>query len=353
MANIVICADGTWNRPEEDLRRDHPTNVLKLARGISPADEEHKQHVFYDWGLGSYHDRVLAGIAGRGIHKNILDGYRYIVHNYKLGDRIFLFGYSRGAYTVRALCGLINNCGILKRSYARRIAEAWRTYKSPAKANHPNGADAQNFRNRYSHAERNVHFIGVWDTVGALGIPFSLMGLFNSHDEFYDNRMGANIAHARHALAIDEKREDFEPTFWRPKEGVDLKQIWFAGCHGDVGGGYAPDKNTGKHISDVALSWMLDAATQAGLTVEQHFRNALTYQDPPTNNQELARIHRSRVKVFRMRRAVLRDMNPNNIPTRVHPSVRQRFNQDPKYRPKNLVKLLQKNNDNWNAIIGT
>ena len=352
MANIVICADGTWNRPEEDLRRDHPTNVLKLARGISPAGGEHNQHVFYDWGLGSYHDRALGGIAGRGIHKNVLDGYRYIVHNYKPGDRIFLFGYSRGAYTVRALCGLINNCGILESEHARRIAEAWRIYKSPARTNHPKGQGAKDFR-KYSHDERNVHFVGVWDTVGALGIPSSLMGLFNSHDEFYDNRMGANIAHARHALAIDEKREDFTPTFWRPREGVDLKQIWFAGCHGDVGGGYAPDKNTGKLISDIALSWMLDAAMQAGLTVEEHFREALTYPGPPANNQGLARTHRSRVKVFRMRPAVLRDMNPNDIPTRVHPSVRERFTQDSTYRPKNLVKLLQENNGNWNAIIGT
>ena len=352
MANIVICADGTWNRPEEDLRRDHPTNVLKLARGISPAGEEHKQHVFYDWGLGSYHDRALGGIAGRGIHKNILDGYRYIVHNYEPGDRIFLFGYSRGAYTVRALCGLINNCGILESEHARRIAEAWRIYKSPARTNHPKGQGAKDFR-KYSHDERNVHFVGVWDTVGALGIPSSLMGLFNSHDEFYDNRMGANIAHARHALAIDEKREDFTPTFWRPREEVDLKQIWFAGCHGDVGGGYAPDKKTGKLISDIALSWMLDAAMQAGLTVEEHFREALTYPGPPANNQGLARTHRSRVKVFRMRPAVLRDMNPNDIPTRVHPSVRERFTQDSTYRPKNLVKLLQESNENWDAIIGT
>ena len=280
---------------------------------------------------------ALGGVAGRGIHKNILDGYRYIVHNYEPGDRIFLFGYSRGAYTVRALCGLINNCGILKSEHARRIAEAWRIYKSPDKTNHPKGPGAKNFR-EYSHDKRNVRFVGVWDTVGTLGIPFSLMGLFNSHDEFYDNRMRANIAHARHALAIDEKREDFTPTFWRPREGVDLKQIWFAGCHGDVGGGYAPDKKTGKLISDIALSWMLDAAMQAGLTVEEHFREALTYPGPPANNQGLARTHRSRVKVFRMRPAVLRDMNPNHSP-RVHPSVRQRFKKDSPYdrRPSEII----------------
>ena len=217
MANIVVCADGTWNRPEEDLRSDHPTNVLKLARGVSPGDGEDKQHVFYDWGLGSYHDGVRAGIAGRGIHKNILDGYRYIVHNYAPGDRIFLFGYSRGAYTVRAICGLINNCGIILRADARLIASAWKIYKSPAAKNRPKGEAAKTFRNEYSHAERDIHFVGVWDTVGALGIPFSFMGLFDGNDEFYDNRMGSNIAIARHALAIDERREDFAPTLWQPR----------------------------------------------------------------------------------------------------------------------------------------
>ena len=85
MSNIVICADGTWNRPEEDLATDHPSNVLKLARGISLGDAANRQHVFYDWGLGSYHNQTSAGIAGRGIHKNILDGYRYVVHNYAPG----------------------------------------------------------------------------------------------------------------------------------------------------------------------------------------------------------------------------------------------------------------------------
>src|SRR5690606_28528837 len=101
---------------------------------------------------------------------------RYIVQNYDEGDRIFLFGFSRGAYTVRALCGLINNCGIVRRPDARLIAQAWKIYKSPTHANHPNGDDAVKFRSDHSHPSRDVHFVGVWDTVGALGIPVSLMG---------------------------------------------------------------------------------------------------------------------------------------------------------------------------------
>ncbi len=235
MSNIVICADGTWNRPEEDLEKDFPTNVLKLARAIKPSGPNLKQHVFYDWGLGSYHDKVTAGATGRGIHKNILDCYRYIVQNYTTGDSLYLFGFSRGAYTVRALCGLINNCGILKRPVARLISEAWKIYKNPQAKFHPDGDGAKEFRASHSHASRKVHFVGVWDTVGALGIPFSVMALFDSHDEFYDTKMGANVSYARHALSIDEQREDFEPTVWTPRTGVDLKQVWFAGVHSDIG----------------------------------------------------------------------------------------------------------------------
>jgi uncharacterized protein (DUF2235 family) len=113
--NIVICADGTWNWPENDLDKDHPTNVLKLSRAISPRKNALQQVVFYDWWLGSYHGGMSGGASGKRIHKNILDAYRFIVQNYKPNDRIYLSGFSRGAYTVRALSGLINNCGILKK----------------------------------------------------------------------------------------------------------------------------------------------------------------------------------------------------------------------------------------------
>ena len=142
MANIVVCADGTWNRPEEDLEKDHATNVLKLAWAIRPKWRDLKQQVFYDWGLGSYHERFVTGATGRGIHKNIVDGYRYIVQNYTPNDRIYLFGFSRGAYTVRALCGLINNCGIVKRAHAKLIEQAWKIYKRKSSRKLPRSIDS-------------------------------------------------------------------------------------------------------------------------------------------------------------------------------------------------------------------
>jgi uncharacterized protein (DUF2235 family) len=334
MANIIVCADGTWNRPEEDVEKDFPTNVLKLARGIKPSTTKAKQHVFYDWGLGSYHNSLSAGATGRGIHKNILDGYRYIVQNYATHDKIYLFGFSRGAYTVRALCGLINNCGILKRPDARRISEAWKIYKSPRKKNYPSGDTAKFFRKEHCHRSKKVHFVGVWDTVGALGIPFSLMGLFESHDEFYDTKMGANVSFARHALAIDEKREDFEPTIWTPRPEVDLKQVWFAGVHSDVGGSYPPDKKSGIRASDTPLKWMIGEATTAGLEFEPHLLNALT-------DGSKGKLNRSRKHVYRFKKPLHRPLIIDDKPTMIHPSVKARYLADKNYRPpqlKNLVK---------------
>lgn len=340
MANIVICADGTWNRPEEDIEKDFPTNVLRLARAIRPAVSGTKQHVFYDWGLGSYHDSMTAGATGHGIHKNILDGYRYIVQNYAPNDRIFLFGFSRGAYTVRALSGLINNCGIVKRPDARLISEAWKIYKSPAAKNHPDGAAAKGFRASHAHASRRVHFIGVWDTVGALGIPFSLMGLFESHDEFYDTKMGASISVARHALALDEKREDFEPTVWTPRPGVDLKQVWFAGVHADVGGSYPPDK-AGRMASDVPLGWMLNEAGSAGLRLESHLKESLT-------DGVGGELHKSRRHVYRLKSPLDRPLVIKDKPIRIHPSVRTRYESDSSYRPAQLKALVDQ--DGWDAL---
>ena len=334
MANIVICADGTWNRPEEDLQKDFPTNVLKLARAIKPSVKNVKQHVFYDWGLGSYHNTLSAGVTGRGIHKNILDGYRYIVQNYDPGDKIYLIGFSRGAYTVRALSGLINNCGILKRTDARLISAAWKIYKSPLFKNHPKGDASTLFRKNHSHPTSNIHFIGVWDTVGALGIPFSLMGLFEKHDEFYDTKMGANVAIARHALAIDEQREDFEPTLWSINKGVDLKQVWFAGVHADIGGSYPPDKKTGFMASDTSLAWMLDEASKAGLQIEPHIQQSLT-------DGTKAKLHKSRNHVYRLKSPLHRPLIVSDKPIKIHPSVKSRYLADSKYRPKQLKKLVE------------
>ncbi|TNC83078.1 MAG: hypothetical protein C9356_01125 [Oleiphilus sp.] len=344
MANIIVCADGTWNRPEEDAS-DYPTNILKLARAIAPTSGATPQHVFYDWGLGSYHNMILGGATGKGIEKNIMDGYRYIVQNYDEGDHVYLFGFSRGAYTVRALSGMINNCGLLKREHAHRIPEAWKLYKSKLKKAHPRGEKSVRFRQEFSHPSRKVRFVGVWDTVGALGIPRSIIGFFSEQDEFYDTELGSNVAIARHALAIDEKRTDFEPTLWDAKEGLDLKQVWFAGVHSDIGGSYGPDKHR-KLASDTPLAWMLDEAEAAGLAIEPHVRDGL--RESPT-----ARINKSRKHIYRFSKALHRPLETEvQKHSRIHPSVKARYHSDPKYRPPMLKKWVDR--VGWDNIdVGT
>lgn len=346
---IVVCADGTWNRPEKDLKKDFPTNVLKLARAIKPVGKplanegkgDVAQQVFYDWGVGSYYDPLKGGAFGAGLHKNVMDNYRYIVQNYNPGDKIFLFGFSRGAYTIRSLCGLINNCGILKRDKANLTQEAFNLYKRPGRAYKPGGEKSLQFRKDNSHSSRDVHFVGVWDTVGAMGIPTSFLGLFKGSDEFYDTKLGRNVTIARHAMAIDEFREDFEPTIWSKNSDVDIQQVWFSGAHADIGGGYKPDKD-GSTASTFALQWMAREAKKAGLALEPHLLKNLT--ENPT-----CEIHKSREKFYRFRRKFLRPILHEKDDLLIHTSVKSRYLQNEKYRPENLENYVS--NSGWDNVI--
>ncbi|PLX89596.1 MAG: hypothetical protein C0618_00850 [Desulfuromonas sp.] len=326
---IVICADGTWNRPEKDAGKDVSSNVLKLARAIQPVgDDGIPQQVFYDWGVGSYYDPVVGGATGKGLHKNIMDDYRYIVQNYAPGDQLYLFGFSRGAYTVRCLCGLINNCGIIKRPDAALIQHAFDHYKKPGKTYRPSGEKSVAFRTQHSHPSREVAFVGVWDTVGAMGIPISFLGLFDDRDDFYDNKIGKNVRIARHAMAIDEHRKDFEPTIWQPRDGMDMQQVWFAGAHADIGGGYPPDKD-GSLLSDNALGWMVDEVSKSGLTVEGHLQQRI-------NGNPLATLHRSRRSFYRVKEKYYRPIDHGKGAVMIHSSVKERWQRNSGYRPQNL-----------------
>ncbi|WP_019530358.1 DUF2235 domain-containing protein [Dasania marina] len=344
---IVICADGTWNKPEEDLSEDFPTNVLKLARAIQPLAKEAQQlipqQVFYDWGVGSYHDAFVGGATGRGLHKNIMDDYRYIVQNYSPGDEIFLFGFSRGAYTIRSLCGLINNCGIIKRPDAALIQQAFNHYKKSGAAYAPRGDKSILFRQQYSQPSREITFVGVWDTVGAMGIPVSFLGLFEDKDEFYDTKIGSNIRIARHAMAIDENRSDFEPTIWQPQPNMDIQQVWFAGAHSNIGGSYKPDKD-GSLLSDTPLLWMLQEANKAGLAIEPHIiQNA---KPSPS-----ATLYNSRRSFYRVKKPYWREIDHGQDAVLIHDSVKQRWLKNDKYRPKNLQAYLDEHG--WPELLVT
>jgi len=209
---IIICSDGTWNSPEDEVA----TNVLKLSRSIKDVATDGKpQFVFYDWGVGTDVNKLTGGAFGVGLDKNIQDAYRFIVHNYNPGDELFLFGFSRGAYTVRSLAGFIRNVGVLKRAKSELIPKAYDLYRSGSK---PDSDRSKKFRKNNSWANRtSINFLGVWDTVGSLGIPFSFLGFLNDKYEFHDTKLSSIIKHARHAVSIDEKREDFKPALWDVK----------------------------------------------------------------------------------------------------------------------------------------
>lgn len=293
MANLVICCDGTWSTPEHvDDGLPAPTNVRKLFNALAPHDADGiAQIVSYQPGVGTeggWWNRLVGGALGDGLVRDIERGYQRLAFYYRPGDRIFLFGFSRGAFTVRSLAGMIGCCGLLNIGEpALAPAEAWRRidlafacYRKRRPTTElarldfhdapPAVASSAGFVPGAGAATTPIHFIGVWDTVGALGIPddLAILNLLDDrHDHaFHDTRLGPRVRHARHAVAIDERRQTFTPTFWTKPDGRALedrdgvKQLWFPGVHSDVGGGYA---QTG--LSDGALQWMVDEAEQCGL----------------------------------------------------------------------------------------
>jgi len=343
---IIICADGTWNRPEKDPETDVPTNVLRLARAVRPvADDNQAQHVFYDWGIGSYYDPVSGGVMGKGLHKNIMDNYRYIVQNYSDGDELFLFGFSRGAYTIRCLCGLINNCGILRRPDANQIQKAFDHYRNSDRDFAPGSATSQRFRAQHSYGSREVKFVGVWDTVGAMGIPISFLGFLDPEDEFYDTKIGGNVRIARHALALDEFRSDFRPTIWQPKENMDMKQVWFAGAHSDIGGGYDRDAN-GACLADIPLQWMLQEAQNAGLSIEDHLLQSV---DAHKEDNPFATLNESRKSFYLLKKKYNRRLEDVKGGVLVHQSVKMRYERFPDYGSAELRRYIK--NKGWEGLI--
>jgi uncharacterized protein (DUF2235 family) len=275
--HVVVCCDGTWNTPDE-LRDGvaEPTNVAKLALAVITG-EGSGQVVFYEPGVGTTpDDRVLGGAFGYGLSANIRNAYRFLARTYEPGDDLYLFGFSRGAYTARSLAGLIRNCGILRPEHVDQVDEAFAFYRDRTSHTHPSSIASQLFRRMYAQDSDEIHFIGVWDTVGALGIPDRLPGwdrlaeVFTGWERlwgFHDTRLSSHVRHACHALAIDEQRTAFRPTLWTQDPaavGQTLEQVWFAGVHSEVGGG----SHGGAALSDIALTWMAQRAQSFGLLVD-------------------------------------------------------------------------------------
>jgi len=230
---IVICCDGTWSVPDRRCEQGRlcPTNVTNTALTVARYDAEgRRQLVYYGRGVGTGKwGRIAGGAFGVGLSRNIRDAYAYLVEEYRPGDEIYLFGFSRGAYTVRSLAGLIRNCGILQPRFGGRSGDrldaAYALYRRGDPDSHPTARESQLFRQTYSweadgHVTR-IKFIGVWDTVGALGIPLGLLARLSVRAmrlQFHDVNLSSYVDNAFHALAIDERRRSFSPTIWKQQE---------------------------------------------------------------------------------------------------------------------------------------
>jgi uncharacterized protein (DUF2235 family) len=355
MRRLIVCCDGTWQK----VTSPYPTNVAKLVQAFEPAPEN---LVFYGEGVGTgnFLDRILGGIFGRGIDKNIQDAYRFLCLNYRPGDQIYLFGFSRGAFTVRSLVGLIRAVGILPPHGVRTIPLAYRAYQT-AKQDYVENSEAErqginlrdcdsltkfrkSLRDKFqpdysSREEADITFLGCWDTVGALGIPDQLPGLpfdqfFNRKYQFHNTRLSSKILHARHAVAIDENRKAFDYTRMEPAQNSagqvlkpdQVKQVWFPGGHGCIGGGTAANSP----LSNAALRWMMaevtalnlgltfkDGQIEDGLAIDPtiYFDNAVSFPFP----------------------SIKRDIPATTSPQNFHISVQQRWQACSWYRPPALA----------------
>jgi uncharacterized protein (DUF2235 family) len=284
--NIVVLSDGTGQLGG----KNYNTNVYKLFNLLE--DRTDRQIAFYDPGLGTDWRKITGNISGRGFSKNLLDCYRFIFQNFEADDQIYLFGFSRGAATVRSLSGFLHLFGILPKCREDLIQQAYSIYKI-------RNAD-QRVKRAEELVEKNstmwckIRFLGVWDTVAALGLPLKWASYFLDRffpHRFHNFQLSDSVEYARHALAIDEERKTFHPTLWDklgPGEPKDrLKQVWFSGVHTDVGGGYKEDE-----LSNITLCWMIQEATAKGLLLYQNgkhyerFRSCVSDANGTMHNEQ-------------------------------------------------------------------
>lgn len=274
---IVLCFDGTWNTPDQGAKDGHPgcpTNVFKFYESVLETGTDGVVQLrHYDDGVGTadnkgfirdWFDKVLGGAFGLGIDQKITDGYEFLAANYEDGDEVYILGFSRGAYTARSLVGLIRNAGLLPPDKVAMTDLAYKLYRT--RDDGADGKTATAFREHTGSRLIPIQFLGVWDTVGALGIPVGIAKDFNEeHYGFHDTELNWWVKNGYQALAIDEHRKTFAASLWdtKPKEEQTVEQRWFVGCHSNVGGGY-PDFT----LSDIALKWMQEKAMACGLHLD-------------------------------------------------------------------------------------
>ena len=274
---LVVCCDGTWDEPDRKAgSAPCPSNVVKFAALVPPTDGEIEQRLLYHSGIGSTGKAIqhlIDGATGRGITRVLVDCYRWLIRNFEPGDELYFFGFSRGAYTARSLAGFVRNSGILRPNNEDRLDEALALYRSRDARTAPRAAASRLFRQSYSWSLITpIQCVGVWDTVGSLGVPNTMLQgilkhVFRVNREFHDTDLSSTIAYAFHAVAVDEARNPFLPTLWTQTDAgrsakQHLEQVWFPGYHSDVGGG--ADNSA---VSDISLRWMVERARFAGLKI--------------------------------------------------------------------------------------
>jgi len=346
---LVVCCDGTWNRPDQLAGgATAPTNVTKVALAVSRQDGAGTdQLLHYEAGVGTRRlERFRGGAFGLGLSRNVRDCYRFLVENYEPGDELYFFGFSRGAFTARSTVGLVRNSGILRAAHADRINDAYALYRSRSRPARPRGIEAQIFRRMYSHPDPEIHFVGVWDTVGALGIPIDGVRLpwITRRWTFHDTTLSSHVHFAYQALAIDEQRGPFRPTLWEQQNdavGQTLEQVWFAGVHSDVGGGYSDPA-----MAEIALLWMVERARDCGLAFEpDHFLPATDGIDPEKRHlgcqvapDELGAMHDSRRDFYLLLARYERPLAADR--SAAASSAVERSKRMPGYQPANLADYL-------------
>jgi uncharacterized protein (DUF2235 family) len=327
---LILCADGTWNTPHGVEVAVNDTNVRKIFCALA-SDET--QQPFYDSGVGTDGtpiDHLAGGAMGEGLFQKIQDCYRYLTDAWSPGSSIYLFGFSRGAYTVRSLGGMIARFGLptknLDNEAAVRVFAAYRE-RDPEKQ----AAMKLQLELQYDIQGAAVRLIGVWDTVGSLGIPGLIFELFDEKKYgFLDTALHPNVQNAYHAVSIDERRRQFEPTLWTNPDGSDrvndaqVEQVWFPGVHCDVGGSYTPSD-----LSDIPLAWMMRKAMQCGLT----FTQKAIGQYLPVDARKLTAEGHDEWKLIPWGIAKHRTVPPRSFMAN---SVQVRLDHSAAYRPPNL-----------------
>jgi len=357
---LVVFLDGTWNSVDSN------TNVWRMrALCAAKGKDDKPQLVYYEVGVNGF----LGGIFGQGLDENIRLAYEWLVENYNDGDEIFIFGFSRGAFTARSLAGLVALEGILKAGSPIGLTELFDRYKKgnektiwtlkdkEASGDTSKLTDQEKWLLKYSQPAK-VKVVGVWDTVGSVGVAAgNIRGISRSQFDYLQTGLFIPIQNGYHALAIDEHRNDFAPTLWdvhhrkdpnapipppRPLSGVE--QRWFVGAHANVGGGYEGDL-----LAQAPLRWMMKKAESHGLS----FRSEV-YPDGDALKGSIADSYRSfgsglyslvfppHYRTIGREPDVREDGSHINVNETIDASVFQRWRADPTYRPANLVEWAQR-----------